>query len=68
MGKVRGEWVHMYVRKAHAIEGVTPGQSVTVLERNGLKDTTEMKASELVPLLKKTGAYGADKFMQLIQF
>ncbi len=38
------------------------------LERNGLKDTTEMKASELVPLLKKTGAWGSDKFMQLIQF
>ncbi len=38
------------------------------LESNGLSGVTDMKASKLAPLLKKTDAYGYEKFMQLVQF
>ena len=38
------------------------------LAENNLSGVTEMKASELLPLLKKTNAYGYERFKKLVTF
>ena len=38
------------------------------LSQNNLTESTEMKASELLPLLKKTDAYGYERFKKLVTF
>ena len=38
------------------------------LAQNNLQGVTEMKASELLPLLEKTDAYGYTRFKQLVSF
>jgi len=38
------------------------------MEQNGLKDKEKIKAKDLLPILERTGAYGLEKFRQLITF
>ena len=38
------------------------------MQQNGLTGTEEMRADALLPILKKTNAYGLERFTQLIDF
>ena len=38
------------------------------LEQNGLTETEEMRADKLLPMLQKTGAWGYERFKQLVTF